>query len=649
MKLLLSFVAILTLAGSARPGAAQPATPPGTPDPDFVRANYTKYEHRIPMRDGVRLFTAVYVPKDRAQAQPILLGRTPYGVGPYGADAYPTRLGPSEHFTKETFIIALQDVRGRYMSEGSWSEMRPHNPRKRGPKDIDESSDAYDTVAWLVKNVPGNNGRVGMWGISYPGFYAAAALVGAHPALKAVSPQAPVNDMYMGDDSYHNGAFLLAHNFGFYSSLLERKGDPAAPRQTIPFDYETPDGYDFFLRLGPIASGSKHLPGNPYWQRNLEHTTYDEFWKSRAIAPHLQNVSAAVMTVGGWFDAEDLAGPLAIYRAIERQSPRATNMIVMGPWSHGGWARGAGDRLGNLHFASKTAAYYREHIELPFFVQHLKEGRAGAVAKQNKLPEAHMFHTGINEWRKHETWPPRGAARRELFLSPRGALSWEAPGGSGSEHDEYASDPARPVPLLGYTAQGMGFDYMTEDQRHAAQRPDVLVYETPPLESDVHVAGPIGVTLFVSTTGTDADFVVKLVDVYPGRFPAPPAPPAPPTTDGRPPPPPPQNAVKLGGYQQLVRGEPFRAKFRNSFDKPEPLEPGKVTRISYTMPDVAHTFRRGHRLMVQVQSSWFPLIDRNPQKFVDIPRARPEDFQKATHRLYRSGPQASRLSLHVLP
>jgi putative CocE/NonD family hydrolase len=611
----------------------------GAADADLVRATYTKYEHRIPMRDGVKLFTAVYVPKDRSQRYPIMLVRTPYGVAPYGIDAYRSSLGPSDHFTKEKFIFAYQDVRGRYLSEGTFVEMRPHKDVKREPGDIDESSDTYDTVDWLVRNLPANNGRVGLWGISYPGFYAAAALPGGHPALKAVSPQAPIGDLYMGDDSYHNGAFLLPHNFGFYTFFGERKGDPSPPRARPGFDYETPDGYRFFLDAGPLANLNRYLPDNIYWRANLDHTTYDEFWKSRALLPHLRSVTAAVMTVGGWFDAEDLSGSLGVYRSIERLNPRASNMLVMGPWPHGGWSRGDGDRLGNVSFASKTAAFYREHIELPFFLQHLKDG--SGKKSGDKLAEAYVFHTGINEWRQHDAWPPRAGAARELYLGARGGLEWRTPAAAG--FDEYLSDPARPVPLVGYTAQGMPGDYMTEDQRHAAQRPDVLVYQSEPLDTDVNLAGPVGVTLYVTSTGTDADFVVKLCDVYPGQFPTP----APPGGEGRPPPPP--NAVKLGGYQQLVRGEPFRAKFRDSFEKPAPLEPGKPARITFTMPDIAHTFRRGHRIMVQVHSSWFPYIDRNPQKFVDIPHARPEDFQKATQRVLRGGAQPSHLTVWMLP
>ncbi len=593
--------------------------PPAARDASEVRASYTKHEYEIPMRDGKRLFTAVYVPKDASRTYPILLNRTPYGVRPYGVDRYREELGPSSLFRKDGFIFAYQDVRGRFMSEGEWREMTPQVAGKRGASDVDESTDAWDTIDWLVKNVR-SNGRVGVWGISYPGFYAAASLVDSHPALKAVSPQAPVADLYMGDDAFHNGAFYLAANFGFYATFFSREGGPRPPEE--PFDYGTPDGYDYFLKMGPLAGFAQRMGrDNPLFRANLEHTTYDEFWKSRALPPHLQAVRPAVLTVGGWYDAEDPTGPLSVYRAIESTSPGIFNALVMGPWCHGCWADGDGDRLGNLAFATKTAAFYRETVEFPFFAHYLK----GAALPT--LPEALVFQTGTNEWRRFETWPPASAAKRTLHFVAGGRLSFDPPTEAGEAFDEYLSDPSRPVPFLGSPAPAMPSDYMTEDQRFAATRPDVLVYETEPLPADVSVAGPIAVTLRVSTSGTDSDFVVKLVDAYPGTYPEPPKPEG---TGER------AKAVPMGGYQQLVRGEPFRGKFRRSFEKPEPFEPGKPETIAFSMPDVCHTFRKGHRIMVHVQSSWFPLVDRNPQTFVDIPSAAPADFRKATERIYRS-------------
>jgi putative CocE/NonD family hydrolase len=587
------------------------------------------------MRDGAKLYTAAYVPKDDSRSYPILLHRTPYSIRPYGVDQYPERIGPSELLEREGYIFVHQDVRGRFMSEGGWTDMRPHLPGKRGPKEVDESSDTYDTVEWLVRNLRNNSGRVGIWGISYPGFFAAAALPDAHPALVAASPQAPVADLFQGDDSFHNGAFFLAANFGFFANFSDRKGPPERPKERPRFDYGTPDAYEFFLRLGPLANANtRYFKGeNSGWNSLVEHTTYDEYWKSRAIARHLKGIKPAVLTVGGWFDAEDLAGPLSVYRAIEAASPGADNRIVMGPWSHGQWADGDGERLGNVDFGVKTGAYYRERLEAPFFARHLK-GQAG-----EPLPEAAMFQTGTNEWRRFDVWPPAGAARVAFYLAAEGRLAREAPG-EPEAFDEYVSDPMRPVPYVGYTTRGMRFDYMTEDQRFAAARPDVLVYQTEPLEEELSVAGPVEVELTVSTTGSDADFVVKLIDVYPGDYPDRPRP----AGDE-----PAANAVKRGGYQQLVRGEPFRAKFRSSLEKPEAMVPGQPTRIAFSMPDVCHAFRSGHRVMVQVQSSWFPLVDRNPQSFVDIPNARPTDFVKATQRVYRSRGMASAVMLRVEP
>jgi len=602
---------------------------------EYIQANYTKSEYQIPMRDGTKLFTVVYAPKDASRSHPIMLQRTPYGVAPYGPDRYRSSLGPSELFGREGFIVAYQDVRGRYMSEGVWEEVRPYKPVKNGPADFDESSDTYDTIEWLLKNMPNNNGKVGMWGISYPGFYVDAAMVDAHPALKAASPQSPVTDCYVGDDCFHNGAFMLAANFGFYLGFTPRKGGPAPTSGVTRPNLGTPDGYDLLLRMGPLEnSNTLYFHGeNPYWSMNLEHTTYDDFWKARSIAQYLKKVTPAVLTVGGWFDAEDLAGPLKVFRSIEEKSATTDNHLVMGPWSHGGYSRGAGDRLGNLYFASSTGTFYREQIEFPFFLYHLK-GKGEAA-----LPKAYMFETGANRWRQEDAWPPKSAAPVAFHLSGQGKLSREPAPDAARTFDEYTSDPNRPVPYLGYIAMGMTSDYMTEDQRFAAQRPDVLVYQTEPLAQDVTVTGPVSVRLSVSTTGTDSDFVVKLIDVYPGDFvnPAPPAAAAAPGARGaaagaaqqRP-------AARMGGYQQLVRGEPFRGKFRNSFEKPEPFVPGKPAAIQYAMPDICHTFKAGHRIMVQVQSSWFPLVDRNPQKFVDIPKAKPADFQKATQRVYHS-------------
>ena len=616
----LAFVAAL-VAGGNRLAMAQVALPavtePAKVQAEQVRANYTKYEYQIPMRDGLKLFTAVYVPKDDSKAYPLLLNRTPYSVGPYGVDNFREKLGPSEHFQKSGYIFVYQDVRGRWMSDGEFLNVRPHKPNK-GPKDFDESTDTFDTIEYLLKTVKGHNGRVGQSGISYPGFNTAAGMIDAHPALKACSPQAPVIDWFIGDDFHHNGCLFLAHAFNFMSGFGKERVRPSKTFGRIPFDHLTPDGYQFFLDMGPLANADKkYLKGSiSFWNEMMRHGTYDEFWQKMNLAPHLKNIKPAVLNVGGFFDAENLYGPLSCYRSTERLSPGGSNRLVMGPWDHGGWSRGAGDGLGNARFGGKTAEYFREKIEFPFFEFHLKgKGEDG-------LSEATVFETGTNVWRRYDAWPPKDTREQKLFLREKGGLGFEGADKAGS--DSYVSDPAKPVPHIENTTTKMDYNYMTADQRHASRRPDVLVYQTPELTQDLTVAGPITVDLQVATTGTDADWVVKLVDVFPSDYP-----------DYEPNP----AGVKMGGYQMLIRGEPFRGKFRNSFSKPEPFEPGKVTRVSFTMPDVNHTFRPGHRLMVQVQSSWFPLVDRNPQKFCDIYSATEDDFSRQTHQVFR-GPEA---------
>ncbi len=590
---------------------------------DYIKANYTKYEHYISMRDGKRLFTSVYVPKDETQQWPILFDRTPYSVAPYGEDLYRPTLGPSELFAKDKFIFVYQDVRGRYLSEGEFVNMRPQQTGKEG---IDESTDTYDSIEWLVKNTPNNNGRVGMWGISYPGFYTAAGVIHAHPALKAASPQAPITDWFIGDDFHHNGTLYLPHAFNFFSGFGHPRPEPSIKTGTR-FDPGTPDGYTFFQKLEPLSNVNEKYFKNdvPFWNEMMQHPNYDTYWQARNLRPHLRDIRPAVMTVGGWFDAEDLFGALNTYYSIEKSSPNATNILVMGPWYHGGWSRSEGEALGNIRFNSKTAAFYRENIELPFFQHYLKN--KGAM----NLPEAYVFETGTNVWRQYDSWPPRKAVAARLYLGANGKLSFNAPT-AGGDYDEYISDPAKAVPFIGSTAYGMTREHMTEDQRFAASRPDVLVYQTEPLEDDVTIGGPLRPLLHVSTTGGDSDFVVKLIDVYPDTFPDP---------DPNP------TGVHMGGYQQLVRGEAMRGRFRNSFEKPEPFEPGKVAQVEFGMPDVNHTFRKSHRIMVQVQSTWFPLVDLNPQKFVDIYNAKTGDFQKATERIYHSAAAQSFVAVQM--
>jgi putative CocE/NonD family hydrolase len=608
---------------------------------EYVKAHYTKYEYRIPMRDGVKLFIAVYVPKDDSQTYPILLNRTPYSVRPYGVDQYPNDLYPGALFAKAGYIFAYQDVRGRNMSEGEFVNMRPYIPNKHGPKDVDETSDTFDTIDWLIKNVRNHNGKVGQMGISYPGFYTAAGMIDAHPALRAASPQAPVTDWFVGDDFHHNGALFLPHCFNFMANFGKPRPEPTKRPPGQRFDHGTPDGYDFFLNMGPLPTAdAKYLKGDiAFWKEAMKHGTYDEFWQARNLRQHLKNIKPAVMTVGGWFDAENLFGALETFKKVEANHPPAANHLVMGPWVHGGWSRGAGDALGPVRFNAKTGDYYRETIELPFFEYHLKGVGDG------KHPKAWAFETGTNQWRKFDAWPPNGE-KKALYFHANGRLSFDPPSRAGEACDEYLSDPAKPVPYYDRIGIGMDQRYMTADQRFAARRPDVLVYESDVLDQDVTIAGPIVADLVVSTSGTDSDWIVKLIDVYPDDLPNP-------ETDNaggnrnqnRNPTP---SDDKLGGYQQLVRGDVMRGKFRSSYEKPEAFKPGEPSAVKFALNDVCHTFRPGHKIMVQVQSTWFPLVDRNPQTFCDIYSAKAEDFQKATQRVYRSGEQASRVAVTVV-
>jgi uncharacterized protein len=619
--------------------AASAQATPTAPEEDYVKSHYTKYEYRIPMRDGVHLFTAVYAPKDSSQVYPFLVTRTPYGVAPYGEDQYPKHLGASDEFEKAGYIFVYQDVRGRYMSEGTFIEMRPHIDVKKSTKDVDDSSDMYDTLEFLLHHVPGNNGKAGIVGISYPGFYTSASMIDSHPALKAASPQAPMTDLFMGDDTYHGGAFMLDANFGFYSTYFKPFAEPSLPRPSTPFDMGTPNHYEFYLNAGPLANLDKlYLKGsNPLFNDQLYHDTYDDYWKARDLAQHLKNVKCAVLVVGGWYDAEDLAGPYRTFYAVNQYNPETPTTLVEGPWTHGGWARRDGDHLGDIQFNAKTSEYFRKQIQFPFFEYYLK-------GKGAPLPKAEVFETGSNVWRTYDAWPPRNAAPKTLYFHAGGRLSFDPPSPSdkSAAYDEYISDPAHPVPFTGYITDTIPQRYMVDDQRFASTRPDVLTYETEPLTEDVTIAGPISPKLHVTTTGTDSDFDVKLIDVYPNNYPDPDQ-----SHDDNRPLDVPQ--VKMGGYQELLRGEPMRGKFRNSWGHPEPFTAGKLTGVNFVMPDLNHTFRKGHRIMVQVQSSWFPLTDRNPQTFTDIPNARPQDFKPATEQVYHSPEAASGVEVLVLP
>jgi putative CocE/NonD family hydrolase len=618
--------------------AQQPAAE--TTKEDFIRAHYTKYEFRIPMRDGVHLFTAVYVPKasnfpDDPGPYPFMMERTPYNVEPYGEDKYPTHLGPSDEFEKAGYIFVYQDVRGRWMSEGEFVEMRPHIDVKKSPKDVDDSSDTYDTIEFLLKHVPNNNGKVGIWGISYPGFYTSASIIDSHPAIAAASPQAPMTDLFLGDDSYHGGAFMLSGNFGFYAPFFYPQTNPESAEPPVRFKFGTPDSYAFYLKAGNIANlETNYLKGSNWlFDDQFKHDTYDEYWQSRDLSRHMKNVKCAVLVVGGWFDAEDLEGPYRTYNAIRKFNSDTPITLVEGPWVHGGWARSDGSHLGDVQFDAKTGEYFRAHIQFPFFERYLK-------GKGETLPKAIAFETGANVWRRYDAWPPKTASPKTLYFHAGGKLSFDPPTETASK-DEYVSNPDHPVPFVGYTTDTIPQRYMVDDQRFASYRPDVVTYETDPLTEDVTIAGPISPHLKVASSGTDSDFDVKLIDVYPEDYSNSAGEAAKRVLDAPP--------LLMGGYQQLLRGEPFRAKFRNSWENPEPLVPGQETEITFTMPDLHHTFRRGHRIMVQVQSSWFPLTDRNPQTFTDIPNAKPEQFQKATEQIFHQKDAASGVEVLVIP
>ena len=595
----------------------------------ITKDHYDKSEHMIVMRDGIKLYTQVYTPKDINREYPVMLFRTPYSVRYYGPSLRRRALGPNDLYASEGFIFVYQDVRGKFKSEGDFVVMKPHKTVKQGPQDTDESSDTYDTIEWVLKNVPGHNGRIGQWGISYPGWQTVQGMIEAHPAMKASSPQASPADMWIGDDFHHNGAFRLMYTFGWLSNnAVVREG--TTERQAQRFSYGTPDGYRFFLELGPVTNVDKKYFHKrvPTWNEYMEHGDYDDYWKKQDVLQHMHNIKHPILNVAGWFDAEDFYGPMSIYYEIEKNNPANKSILVVGPWLHGGWSRGSGDSLGNIQFGTETSVYYREKVEFPFFLYYLKD--KGKL----ELPEAIVFETGSNQWKSYDRWPPQEAVEKNLYLHAGGKLSFSQPQPTSNDaHDAYISDPWKPVPFSAEIRTSQGHLWMIEDQRFASSRPDVLVYQTDELTEDVTIAGPIIADLFVSTTGTDADWIVKLIDIYPGN-----------TPDNKPNP----GNVRMGHFQMLVGADVFRGKYRRSFEKPEPFVPGKIEQITYDLRDKYHCFRKGHRMMVQIQSTWFPVIDRNPQKFVDIYHALEADFQKATHKVHRSARYGSHLKLRVL-
>jgi putative CocE/NonD family hydrolase len=653
-------IVLLFLLLSTFPSFAQaPAqmTQPQRELADYIKSHYAKREVMIPMRDGVKLFAAIYEPKDTKQKYPIMFDRTCYSVAPYGVDKFRTSLGPDDLFAREGYIFVYQDVRGRYMSEGEFEDVRPYIPNKKGNQ-IDETSDTYDTVDWLIKNVPNNNGRVGVWGISYPGFYTSMAGIDGHPAVKAISPQAPVSDWFHGDDMHHNGALFLAQNYSFFTGFGQPRPAPTANNDYVKrFNFGTQDGYKFYLEMGGLKNSGDLYQQKlgtriKFWDQMMQHPNYDQFWKERNVFPNLKNIHAAVMTVGGWYDNEDLFGALGVYQNIEQQNPGIFNVLVMGPWFHGGWARSDGDWLGTAYFGSKTGAYYRETFELPFFNHFLKD--KGDISQ---IKEVNVFDTGANQWRDLPNWSPTVSRDTALYLMDNGQLrfgdgaSGKRPPGGAKAFDDYVSDPMNPVPYTQKVTLNYPRDFMTEDQRFAAARPDVLVYQTAPLTEDLTVAGTIKPDLFVSSSGTDSDFVVKLIDVFPDDYQYPETGNKLPNGQPERMKPPDTSAACVfapGGYQMLLRGEPFPARFRNSFEKPLPLRPNVPIKLAYAMPGIVHTFKKGHRIMVQIQSTWFPLVARNPQKFMpNYKLGTDADFQKATERVYHSAAYPSRVVLPV--
>ncbi|MGF7232566.1 CocE/NonD family hydrolase [Arachidicoccus sp.] len=622
MKKLFFFTAILLCLNSVLQAQHRDVLPFDT---SYARTHYNKYEFMIPMRDGVRLFTNVYVPKDTSKTYPMMMMRTCYSVAPYEQDKFPYLLGPSPEFMEEGFIFVYQDVRGKHHSQGDWTDITPFIVNKKGTQH-DEASDTYDAVDWLVKNVAHNNGKVGVWGISYPGFFATNAALSGNAAIKVVSPQAPVTNWFLGDDTHHNGAFFLMDEFDFDYWFVNSTNGPNKNKMP-PLNARYSDNYQFFLKMQTVPNVNKeyyhHLA--PFFDTVLMHPNYDKWWQARDIRKFMKNVKAATMLVGGWYDAEDQWGTVNTYQSIERKNPGNENILVMGPWYHGGWASMNMNHLGDIPFGFNTSRWFQKNIEFPFFMHYLKD------APMPHLPEALLYDVGMNRWNTFNRWPSKNIRPTKLYFAEGNRLSFRPPEATNSS-DQYNSDPAKPVPYEGGIKADRGVTYMDADQRFASRRADVLTFSTPTLDSSVTLAGATEANLYVSTSGTDADFIIKLIDVYPDTL-------SNYVVDGK--------EVVAGGYEALVRAEIMRGKYRNSFEKPEAFIPDKPTLVKFHVPDVLYTFKKGHRIMIQIQSTWFPLVDRNPQVFENIYTAAPQDFKKATIQLYHQKDMPSSLETGI--
>jgi len=621
-RLAIIFVAFTLLSGSFSAFAADKKV---NKRAEYIRANYAKYEYQIPMRDGKTLFTVVYSPTDTSKEYPMIMQRTPYSVAPYGSDKYKTRLGPDEMFEKEGFIFVFQDVRGKFMSQGEYVNMRPQDAYKRGKKAVDDATDTYDTIDWLVNNVDNNNGNVGMHGTSYPGYYTSVASINSHKALKAISPQAPIADWFF-DDFHRNGAFVVPMAFIFFDTFdKERKGPHGAWPEGMK--KETTDGYDFFLKLGPLSNVNKKYFNNerPFWNELTEHPNYDDYWKARNVLPHLNKVKPATLVVGGWYDTEDLYGPLATYQAMSKNNKKDNVKMIMGPWYHGQWNRGNGDKLGEADFGFDTSKWFQKSVLLPFFNHHLKD------KKDPKLAKVTMFETGSNRFRHFDAWPPKKAKQETLYLGDKQVLT-AVKATKAIGETQWVSDPNKPVPHSANISRGWDKPYMVEDQRFAARRSDVLVFETPAMTEDKTIAGAIDLDLWFSTSQSSADVVVKLVDVFPSINE---------NTD--------KVDTKKANRHELVRWGVIRGRFRDSMSDPKPFTPNEPTQVKFELYDVLHTIKRGHKLQIQIQSSMFPFIDRNPQHYVsNIFDAKEIDFVKATHKIYHSVKYPSSIKFGVI-